>query len=199
MRRGKCDRVRSVLPGLITLPLVLAMNQSPAAYPLLIDDFARGDGRSLLGTNWRLVTDRVMGGLSEARMTVVDTQGRRALCLSGDVSLDNNGGFVQVNLALAPDGDRDASAYTGVRLVVRGNGEDYKVHLKTPDTALPWQSYRADFRAGDDWHEVRLPFSAFSTHRLDAPLDIRRLRRLGIVAIGRAMHADLCVAELGFY
>lgn len=178
------------------------MNQSPAASPLLIDDFARDDGRSLLGTEWRLATDRVMGGRSEARMSVLDTQGpggRRALCLSGDVSLENNGGFVQVNLALAPHGERDASAFTGVRLVVRGNGEDYKVHLKTPDTALPWQSYRADFRAGDDWHEVRLPFSAFTPHRLDAPLDTRRLRRLGIVAIGRAMHADLCVAELGFY
>ena len=35
--------------------------------------------------------------------------------------------------------------------------------------------------------------------RLETPLDVTRLRRLGLVAIGRAFHADLAVAEIGFY
>ena len=184
---------------MVSLTLVLSMNPSLGVDPVLIDDFTRDDGRSLLGTPWRLVTDRVMGGLSTGRITLGTHKGRRSLCLSGDVSLANNGGFVQVNLELAPDGTLDASAFEGVRLVVRGNDEDYKVHLKTLDTSLPWQSYRAEFLAGDDWCERRLPFSAFAPHRLAAPLDTRRLRRLGIVAIGRAMEAEVCLAEIGFY
>jgi hypothetical protein len=34
---------------------------------------------------------------------------------------------------------------------------------------------------------------------LTAPLDISRLRRLGLVAIGRAFAADLAVARLSLY
>lgn len=175
------------------------MSPSPATSPLLIDDFSRDDGRSLLGTPWRLVTDRVMGGLSDGRMRVGEQQGRRSLCLTGAVSLANNGGFVQVNLELSADGVLDASQFTGVRLVARGNGEGYKVHLKTPDTRLPWQSYRAGFRAEADWREIHLPFAEFVPHRLDAPLDRRRLTRLGIVAIGQAMAAEVCLAEVCLY
>jgi hypothetical protein len=130
-------------------------------------------------------------------LRVVD--GRRALCLSGDVSLENNGGFVQVNLDLATAGLLDGSDFDGVRLVVRGNGEAYNLHLKTSATSMPWQSYRADFAAGPTWREVRLPFADFVPHRLVPALDVTRLRRLGIVAIGRAMRADVCVSEIGLY
>ncbi len=165
----------------------------------LIDDFGNTDGRSFLGTPWRLVTDQVMGGVSIAHMQYQTLDGRPALCMSGDVSLDNNGGFVQVNLDLAPGGQLDASAFTGVRLIVQGNGETYNVHLKTAATTMPWQSYRADFVAGDTWQEVRLPFTAFTPHRLVPALDTTRLKRLGLVAIGREMQAELCVAEIGFY
>ena len=86
-----------------------------------------------------------------------------------------------------------------MRLLVRGNGEQYSVHLRTPDNLRPWQSYRAHFVAGPEWQTVDLPFAAFAPYRLEAPLDVTRLRRIGLVAIGRAFFADLAVAELGFY
>ncbi|TVQ88485.1 MAG: NADH:ubiquinone oxidoreductase [Chromatiaceae bacterium] len=165
----------------------------------LIDDFTVRDGRSRLGTAWRLATDQVMGGVSTARMQWREIDGRHALCLSGDVRLENNGGFVQINLDLAPDGTLDGRRFQGIRLVVQGNGERYHVHLKTSATRLPWQSYRATFNAGLGWHEVRLPFDKFVPHRLVPALDVARLRRLGVVAIGQPMRADICVAEIGFY
>jgi len=165
----------------------------------LIDDFAAADGLSRLGTPWRLVTDQVMGGVSSAALQRRTLDGRRALCLQGNVSLANNGGFVQVNLDLSRSGPLDASHFTGVRLVVRGNGETYNVHLKTTATSMPWQSYRADFIADTTWREIRLPFTAFSPHRLVPALDTTRLKRLGVVAIGRVMRAELCIAEVGFY
>ena len=166
---------------------------------VLIDDFGSRDLISKLGTRWRAVSDRVMGGISEASIAHDTIDGRHCLRLTGDVCLENNGGFLQAALDLHPSGKViDASGYTEVRLVVRGNGERYSVQLRTPDNVRPWQSYRAHFAAGADWETVHLPLGDFAPHRLDAPLDTARLRRIGLVAIGRAFRADLAVCELGF-
>ncbi len=86
-----------------------------------------------------------------------------------------------------------------MRIFVRGNGEKYSVHLRTLDNVRPWQSYRAHFTAGSDWETMDLPFETFVPYRLEAPLDTTRLRRIGLVAIGRAFYADLAVSELAFY
>ena len=167
---------------------------------MLIDDFSRTDLVSRLGTKWRGVSDRVMGGISEAAVVRAVVDGRPCLRLSGEVRLENNGGFIQAALDLSPSGDPvDASDYTGLRLVARGYGERYSAHLRTPDAVRPWQSYRAQFTAGRTWETIDLALAAFAPHRLDVPLDIARLRRIGLVAIGRAFRADLAVCELGFY
>ncbi|NJN48400.1 MAG: CIA30 family protein [Candidatus Competibacteraceae bacterium] len=140
-----------------------------------------------------------MGGVSRETVALATIDGRRCVRLTGEVSLENNGGFIQMALDLNREGLLDASAYNGLRLLVRGNGEEYNVHLRTPDTVRPWQSYRASFSAPDEWQEVRLPFAEFQPYRLDTPLDVSRLRRLGLVAIGRPFQADLCVAEVSLY
>ena len=167
---------------------------------LILDDFSRDDLISALGTPWRGFSDQVMGGISKETIALARIDGRRALRLTGEVRLENNGGFIQTALDLAPEGRTlDASAFTGVLLVVRGNGERYGVHLRTPAYVRPWQSYRADFVAGPEWREIRLPFTRFQPYRLTEPLDVRHLRRLGLVAIGRAFHADLAISAVGLY
>ena len=167
---------------------------------MLIDDMQRPGGDSALGTRWEAITDRVMGGVSEATLEHETHDGRACLHLCGRVRLDNDGGFMQMALDLVPGGgELDASAWTGVALEVQGNGERYGVHLRTGDVTRPWQSYRAGFVAGPEWNEVRLPFRDFTPHRLDAPLDLTRLRRLGLVAIGRAFTADLRLARIGLF
>ena len=166
---------------------------------LVLDDFTRGDLISALGTPWRGFSDQVMGGISQETISLTEIDGQRCLGLTGDVRLENNGGFIQMALDLAPEGRTlDASDYRGVLLVGRGNGESYGVHLRTPDCVRPWQSYRANFVAGPEWQEIRLPFGRFEPHRLTAPLDVRHLRRIGLVAIGRAFHADLAVGVIAF-
>ena len=167
---------------------------------LIIDDLDGQDLLSRLGTRWRGVSDRVMGGVSQATVVVEQHAGRRCLRLSGEVSLENNGGFVQMALDLDPHGGfLDASGFSGIRLAVHGNAERYSVHLRSADALRPWQSYRAEFEALAEWREVRLPFSGFAPYRLQAPLDLTRLRRVGVVAIGRAFTADLGVAEIALY
>jgi hypothetical protein len=182
---------------------MIGVRQAVALDGGLIDDFSHSAGLSRLGTTWRAVTDQVMGGRSVATIAIEQVGGRPALCLQGDVSLANNGGFVQAQLDLTPPGSSgeaiDAGAFTGVRLVVRGNREVYHLHLKTTSTRLPWQSYRASFVADPDWREVHLPFATFEPHRLVQRLDPHRLTKLGILGIGRAFEARVCVAEVGFY
>ncbi|ROT95865.1 CIA30 family protein [Histidinibacterium lentulum] len=165
----------------------------------VIDDFAAPFPRAATRTDWAMVSDRVMGGVSSGRLDPLEGE-RRGMRLRGEVSLENNGGFVQAALDLAP-GDRsvDAAGWAGIALVVRGNGERYNLHLRTEDIRRPWESYRASFVAGADWAEVRLPFAGVEPHRTAAPFDPARLRRIGLVAIGREFGADLSVADLRFY
>lgn len=166
---------------------------------LVIDDRSSGDTRSCLGTRWRFVSDTVMGGASGGRLALATVGGRACLRLTGRVSLENNGGFVQASLDLGVDAFLDASAFAGVELDVYGKGETYNVHLRTADTHVVWQSYRAAFTTSSRWQTVQLPFTGFRPHRLDAPLDTRSLKRIGLVGIGREFDVDLSVARVGLY
>jgi hypothetical protein len=149
---------------------------------------------------WRLITDTVMGGVSRGTLKHETIAGRNTLRMRGMVSTENNGGFIQIALDLDPkNGFADASAFTGIVVDVLGNGETYGAHLRTTAISRPQQSYRQSFVATARWQTICLPFSDFTPHRIDAPLDIARLRRIGLVAIGRAFAADLAVARLAFY
>lgn len=162
---------------------------------MILDDFAERDSHP-----WRLISDRVMGGVSQGTARVETVAGRRALRMRGRVSLENDGGFLQIARDLAQDGGTvDLSGFAGIELDVYGAGEDYGAHLRTSDVARPWQSWRATFRAEPGWRRVRLPFAEFRPHRIDAPLDLTRARRLGLVAIGRAFEADLALARAALY
>jgi hypothetical protein len=197
----RCDRRTALtLAGttLITHRAARSEPMQPAAR--VIDDLSRDDLVATIGTRWQLVTDRVMGGVSDGTLVRESVSGRPALRMRGDVSLENNGGFVQMALDLAPDGGVvDASSWTGIELDVIGNDEDYGVYLRTDAVERPWQSYRQSFRAGAAWRTVQLAFADFVPHRIEIPLDVRRLRRIGLVAIGRAFTADLAVGGVRFY
>jgi hypothetical protein len=147
---------------------------------------------------WRLVTDGVMGGVSRGEMRRATPDGQPCVGLRGQVSTENNGGFLQIALDV-DKGSLAAADYDGIRLQVMGNGERYNVHLRTADLWLPWQSYRASFETTSQWQEVRLPFAAFEPYKTGAGLDVGRLRRIGIVAIGRDFAADVCVREAALY
>lgn len=166
----------------------------------LIDDLSRDDGLAATGTAWEVISDAVMGGVSSGTLTRDTVQGRPALRLQGQVRLENNGGFVQMALDLAPGGGPvDASGWTGIELEVFGNAEPYALHLRTTAATRPWQSWRQGFTALPDWQRLRLPFAGFAPHRIEVPLDPARLRRIGLIAIGRAFQADVAVTAVRFY
>jgi hypothetical protein len=149
-----------------------------------------------LDADWRYVSDGVMGGVSEGRMTRERVAGREAVRLTGRVSTANDGGFIQIATDLAGGAPFDASGWDGVALDLAGNGEVYELRLRSAELARPWQSYRLPFRAGPGWGTLVAPFAAFAPHRTDAPFDPARLTRLGVLAIGREFAADVAVRDL---
>lgn len=166
----------------------------------VIDDLRFETPVAAVGTRWALVSDRVMGGVSAGAMSRERVAGRDAIRLKGSVSLENNGGFLQLALDLATDGGAvDARRWTGIRLDVFGNDQDYNLHLRTSDIRRPWESFRQGFRASEGWTTVLLPFAGFTPHRTDQPLRLERLRRIGVVAIGRTFEADVAIADIRFY
>jgi len=186
--------------ALLAATLSNANAQAPTTAPLLIDDFARQQPRTALGTQWRGFTDQVMGGISTQQVTRETVAGRRALRLRGDVRLENNGGFVMVRADLDKAGGAlDASEYRGVRLTVRGNDETYYVHLRTTSLLFPWQFYAAPFRATGEWQTIELPFSAFVGESTRARFNPRRLTSIAIVGMKKAFQADVAVARIEFY
>ena len=143
--------------------------------------------------DWAFVADTVMGGVSTGRVTRGAVAGREAARLTGRVSLENDGGFVQMATPMP-----SAAGWAGIEIDLTGNGERYDIRLRTADLARPWQSYRAEVVAPRAWTTLRLSFGAFAPNRTEVPFDPARLRRLGIVAVGRVFDADVAVARLAF-
>lgn len=141
-----------------------------------------------------------MGGISQEQVTVETLADRRCIRLRGEVRLENNGGFVQVALPLEQGGiPLDARAYHSLRLLVWGNGETYRLHLRTTSCRRPQQYYWAPFEAHPSWQGVELPFEAFQPKGFAAPPILESLTRLAIVAYGRAFSADVAVARASLY
>ena len=170
-----------------------ALADEPANGQTIIEDFTMQPE-----TRWRFFTDQVMGGVSTGGVTFAQEDGLNFARMTGRVSTANRGGFIQMRLDLVsppPEGT------TGVRLIVRGNGQRYFVHLRTGGTLLPWQYYQAGFEVSESWTEVRLPLDAFTASGalLRSVPTPGSLSSVAVVAYGRDHDARIDVREVGFY
>ncbi len=163
----------------------------------VLADFARDEPCVMEHTSWRGFTDRVMGGVSNAEFKAAEVDGRRCMRMTGDVTRDSGGGFVQ--MALYFRSSADGSRYRGIELVVHGNDEDYNVHIRTSDCGWHDESYRVTFHAKPEWQVVRLPWEAFRPNGLSTPLDPSRLERVGLLGWMREFRAELAVGEIALW
>lgn len=178
---------------LLLLGLGLGAARPAEAADIVIEDFTMHPE-----TRWRFFTDAVMGGVSTGRLEMVTGDGAPHARMTGRVSTENNGGFIQMRLDLAAP---PPAGTTGLRLIVRGNGQRYFAHLRNGATLMPWQYYQAPFEVTPDWAEIRLPFTAFraSGRLMPGTPAVKSLRSVGVVAYGRAHEAEIEVREVGFY
>jgi len=132
--------------------------------------------------DWKLISDQVMGGH-----------------MQGIVTTENNVGFLQIAHSLSESERLNATEAQGIHLHVRGNNERYNLHLRTSDMWLPWQSFRSSFMARQEWQHIYIPFDRFEAYKITRKLNTGKLKRIGIVAIGRDFEADICIAAVDFY
>ena len=186
----------SFVSGLLSC--LIMMTVSADNNLLVIEDFQSTDP-SENASEWRLVEDGVMGGVSRGDMTWEVVQDKRCLRLTGVVSTQNNGGFIQLNRTVDKDLAKLFPGYTGIELDVLGNNESYNVHLKQRGMFLPWQSFRSTIVATDEWQKIKVPFDTFIPYKTSQKLKPDKINQMAIVGIGRDFNADVCVAEIRLY
>lgn len=147
---------------------------------------------------WSYVSDQVMGGISQGQLAFKTEKGESFAHMTGQVSTENNGGFIQFRTSI-PKGS--TAAASGVTLKVRGNNQQYYIHLRSSGTILPWQYYQASFQASDQWQTIEIPLSAFAASGkwLRKQIKPGSIRSIGVVAFGRDHSADIQISEIGFY
>jgi len=166
----------------------------------LIDDFSQPEKNTIFGTRWQMITDQVMGGASSGKLEFLPFEQRFCMHMTGSVSLENNGGFIQARLALGLRNKLyDAQSFDGIKLRVRGNRHTYALHLRTNDNRLPWQYYQVAFTTGPTWREIKIPFKEFKPASLKKSLDTKNLQSIAVVAIKKEMQADIRIDEISFY
>ncbi|MEL6920508.1 MAG: CIA30 family protein [Pseudomonadota bacterium] len=156
----------------------------------MLDDF---EAKS--AARWSYVADTVMGGVSDGQATIQRDSDAAFVRLTGTVSTENNGGFVQVRRQVTGGLPAETEA---LRLRVRGNGETYYVFLRSTFGTRPWHSYRASFVAEPSWRWVDLSIPTFKPSRGELPASIRPedVTGIGLVAYGADFEADLSISAI---
>ncbi len=106
-----------------------------------------------LKATWGAVDDVVMGGVSESSIRLVDGYA----VFSGDVSTENSGGFASVRTRNF-NPSLNLSNYTGIELKVKGDGQRYKLFVRTEPT---WDGvgYAHSFDpSSTHWTTIQIPF-----------------------------------------
>ena len=134
------------------------------------------------GSNgWQTFLDGVMGGRSTGRISAGDGG---TLLFTGELSLENNGGFSQIRTAV-PEGTFAGS--TGLVLRVKGDGRSYKFDIRSSRLRVMAGAYQSLFQTkAGEWTEVKIPFdrcvaTIFAQPVSDAPaLDPASIESVGI-------------------
>ena len=100
---------------------------------------------------WEVEDDAVMGGRSKGRL-IINEAGNAVF--SGDLSLENKGGFSSVKYAFPPIRVSDCQA---IVLGLKGDGKRYQLRVESGPRAS--HAYAADFETSGDWQTIEIPFS----------------------------------------
>ena len=147
--------------------------------------------------NWSAISDQVMGGISVVNFYEMEEDGQKFYRLEGNVSTENNGGFIQIRRELK---NIDLSRAKSIRLYARGNNEKYFIFLRTTGTILPWQYYSHEFTVNEEYNEFIMPIKDFkkSGTLLAKQVNPKKITSVAIVAYGRDHVAEIYVKDLEF-
>ena len=115
--------------------------------------------------SWRIVDDVVMGGKSSSTITI-NEEGHGVF--SGNVSLENYGGFSSVRHIFEPI---SVTKTNKISLKIKGDGKDYQLRIK--DNSRNYYSYIKTFSTTGDWQEIEVSlndmYPSFRGRKLNSP------------------------------
>ena len=160
---------------------------------ILIDNFINKNEK-----DWEFISDQVMGGVSFGDYKIISEQNVNFIRLTGFVSLENNGGFIQVRKKINNLTDKKIK---GIKFKCKGNNTDYFIHIRTNFTLLPWQYYQAKFFVNSNWQDIQIDLSNFSGSGILLPKTIKpkHIKSIAIVAFGKKHRVNLDVSDIAFY
>jgi len=106
---------------------------------------------------WRIVNDGVMGGLSSSKAIIKDDK----IIFSGNVSLENNGGFASLR---SPVRDYNFEKFSGLEIKIKGDGKRYSISMKET-TYFNGYFYTTFFETkNDEWITLKISFNQFKLY-----------------------------------
>ena len=146
-------------------------------------------------SQWRYIADNVMGGISKGSVEFKKIEDSLVAILKGNVTTENNGGFIQIRRDLS---DVNLENAASIKVVAKGNDQKYFVFIRTKGTKLPWQYYESEFFVNDDFNEFILPIKNFKKSGILMPSKInpKKITSIGLVAFGRDHFAELIIKEI---
>ena len=169
----------AVSPSTTTTSTTTTPIQKPLS--MILFDFNDQDDTS----DWFNQNDTVMGGVSDSTTTWVDGQ----LVFSGNLSLDNNGGFTST---FGPINDQLPTLMSGAEAIVvtaRGDGKTYLMQIRNYDNTRYIQRFTT---VADVEQDYVLPLADFESvdWRLSvipnaAPIDTTTIGQLGFYLLDK--------------
>ena len=136
-------------------------NISAQSNRMVIADFSERVGI----TGWEVEDDVVMGGRSQGAFSIGEDGNA---VFSGDVSLENNGGFSSAQYYFDPV---DVTPYRSAVLRLKGDGKPYQFLVESERNQRHYYVY--EFQTGHDWQTVRVPlakmYPVYRGDRLEIP------------------------------
>ena len=138
---------------------LLILNQNNLMSQNVIYDF---NNQSEL-SNWIIVNDDVMGGLSSCKMSL-DKNGNGVF--EGQISTANNGGFSSIRHNL-----NKIEVKEGAYFLLRLNGDNKEYQFRVKTNRRDYYSYIIPFKTSDEWETIMIPvvdmYPSFRGRKLD--------------------------------
>lgn len=120
-------------------------------------------GKKQVETDWNVIVDGVMGGLSKGRTEVT----KKGVLFTGEISLRNNGGFASFRSRYS---SYDLSEYKQLEIRLKSKGISFAFTLETNR-----YFYQPNFKQhitteSEDWETITLDLDSFKAYRLGRPL-----------------------------
>lgn len=192
---------RPIIASVFAIAVFAAPFKPVAAGELgpVVDDFANPE-RNSLGFERHFLDDSSTGGQTRTDYRVEDG----VLSASGELApARGQPGWASTVLLLDPQGQpQDASAYEGVRLLVRVNKGTLSISANSSEiTNFDYHAATVSRSPDGGFHEVRIPFDKMKRAWSEqTPLNTGTLTSLSLVAFGvQKGPFDFDVDEVSFY